>query len=285
MPWADPTPYSPVIYITTDDVTIRNCEIKYIGDKNRTAGIFVYQKHTDITIEKNIIDVSVEGNGAVQAVGFSVFDPSIRIVDNELTANYGVSAPGLKRTTPYDGPASAIYIGRVYELATTSLEVEFTTPIVNISGNKLSYGNPINTAGYSFYFNAFPQEGTTVTKAGVDYLRKAKFCTPDTVWAYGDKIGGFHRVLLDALVENCGDRGFGGVLQAVNLGSQVVFEVEHYEISGGKIKTVSCYGDKITGDEYTGPDVYYGMINNLATGAFTAGEFAIYYEVLDTTGP
>ena len=218
-------------------VTIKDCNINVTGGPTGfTAGVYVYGRDAEVTIDGNDIYALGSGARSVQALGMDVYSPDITITNNILTAEYGTARPS--GDGPMDAPASAIYIGYVFA---------DTVSIGDISGNTLSYGTGSDKMQYSFYFNAFPDSTDTPDEYGVPAMLASEFATPSTTWALDAPGGDIQRELLDALLANISGNGFGFVGQAADTGSGLYYEVEQYQITAGAITYISYWGDQISG--------------------------------------
>jgi uncharacterized repeat protein (TIGR02543 family) len=249
------------------NVTIRNCSITAVQSSGLVSGIYVKGAKeglaTDISIENNTVDVKSSGGNANYALGLQFWDPSIRIIDNDLTAGYG-SKPAATREY-INAPSAAILIADIYD--------NTSTEDVSISGNTLT-GDV-----YSFYLNAKQAGG--ITAAGVEVLRDAHFGTKDTTWAFTTNNDAYGK-LFKALLDNIDGTGFGFIANWINTGN---IALEQYEINNRAVESVSFRGYEITGGTYnysssgyTASD-HYNRITS--SGGTPTGSFSVEYGVND----
>jgi hypothetical protein len=233
-------------------VTVRNCDITATGLTNFTAGVYVWgtaktdalvaaYPATNITIDKNTITATGTGGAATQGINIHIWDPTVVITNNTITARYGT----FRTVLPYeDAPASAIFVNRVYDTKTPNNSVSPT-----ISGNTL------NADVYSFFINALSDNITAKaqdTTAGIASFRAKKFANAGTTWATDASDNTVYRKLFDALKADVDGNGFAYVATILTLsGLNGGFFVEQYEITNGQIVAISVLGGHISGDAYT----------------------------------
>jgi hypothetical protein len=246
----------PVKNVTVSNSTIA---IDFSSDSttpaNFTAGIFVDGASTvpspdtlspakNITISGNTISATGKGQSSVQGIYVSLYDYSVNITDNTITSKYGTA-----RTAKgwFDSPASAIFLNAVYG------EDKAGTGTPNIKNNVLN-GNNASTekTAYSFYVNAYASrttEAQTAPYIGIAPLKADKFGLYETTWALDastDAASSYKKVFKE-LLGNITGTGFGSVASGVTADD---YAFEHYEISAGKVTSISVHGLHLSDDKY-----------------------------------
>jgi hypothetical protein len=242
------------------DVTVTNCDISIDlssgGSGQMTTGIYVCGARTGdtpyaperLTISNNTIFAKGGGTSATQGVLIHIYDYSIKITNNVISAQYGTQPSGLRVVKP----ASALYFGWVYGEPPMA---SGGTP--QISGNTLKLEG---SSAYSFFINT--HESTTVTNdnKGVTALREKSFANAGTTWALAENDLGSgkssYKKLLNALLANITGTGFGSVSIPYNATS---WNYEHYTIDARKVTRISVLGDHIGDGKYKGgssPNVF-----------------------------
>jgi hypothetical protein len=266
-----------------NNVTVEDCDITISGNAGFTAGIFinggsawdstgsgadVFYPSKNITISGNTITATGSGGSAVQGLYIGLYDYSVKVTGNTITARYQTDRTGLR----VGSPASAIFI--------SSLFGESGSGTPEISGNHLN-GDDATTANtaYSFYINAFQTRNPTVlaSHSGVDVLRGGNFALYETAWALsaGETASSYKQVF-NALLANITGTGFGSISIPY---SASAFEYEHYNISNGKVTAISVLGDHLTDGKYVGTDnvankfgTEGGAPNGVDYGSFAVSE-------------
>jgi uncharacterized repeat protein (TIGR02543 family) len=238
------------------DVTIQNCDISIDlsadSATNFTAGIYVGGAITntdtpylpkDIFIKNNTVTAKGYGGGATQGIFIDLYDYSVKIKSNTVSAQYGTAQTGKR----YGAPASALFFNKVFDL------IGEGSP--DISGNTLvlNTDSGANAFAYSFFINAFETNvpGTINQHGGVAVLRGDHFALADTKWALAESEdeGSSYKKLFNALLANITSEtnptGFGSVSIPYEENS---YEREHYHIDNGAVTRISVLGDHLNGD-------------------------------------
>jgi len=254
----------------SNNVTVRNCDISIKGG-GQIAGITLggYKgatraKSIDVTHSKGATNIRIEGNTVVAALtGFSacagvmvfVWEPSINIINNILTAKWGVSYSSTIGDSPANRPASAIFFNRVNENRPWG---------GSIRGNTLS-GKESNEL-FSFFINAMmPSKAESVLTGygedkktpGIAAFTGKKFGTSQSTWATtipANTTDLYERLFLE-LKSNITD-GFGSFYMVVYVndsGTPKDWSTEYYNFNGGVLDHVSYWGFPIEGT----PPQYY----------------------------
>jgi hypothetical protein len=238
-----------------NNVTVSGCDISISGTSGFVAGIFinggsawsttdVLYPSKNITISGNTIDATGNGGSAVQGLYIGLYDYSVKVTGNTITAKYGTAQSGKRM----GAPASAIFINSIFgESGTGSPEIS----------NNILNGNDATTerTAYSFYINAFQTRNPTVftDHSGVDVLRGDNFALYETTWALNnsDDTDSSYKKVFNALLANITGTGFGSISIPY---SASAYEFEHYNISNGKVTVISVIGDHLTDGKYVGTD-------------------------------
>jgi len=246
---------------SADNVTVKNCEVIIGGTTGFIAGIFFRGRY--VKIEDNKVEAT--GSSAVQALAVEVWQSGDKVINNELTAKYNTYPNfdpwGNPPASTYGAPASAFYIGWIYEYPDSRWENWA------ITGNTLSVGNRANdvpggttNACYSFYINSL--QGETYeddptqqgSREGVDELREALFGTPNTHWVLDPTTTDSTTVkqIVNALLDNIDASGFGAVWMYLHARGQddgINNVYEMYTIKNGDIIRIAYAGYPITNND------------------------------------